>query len=130
MALAWNPGTYYDTYILWQDDDGFVYMPIPSTPPTIRYSNNESISLSEAGTEIGVVTRLQKKVFTVTWVLNSDWKDLIEEKCMKATSTLQFGEYSPMKVRARLTACNLLKRSEYLERTDGLWSMSVTFTEV
>lgn len=128
--LAWNTGEVYDTYMIWTDDEDVTAMPIPSTPPSIRYSNNESISLSEAGTEIGVISRLQKKTFTVTWKLNSDWKDKIEEKCMKATSQLQFGDYPWMTVRARITSCQLAQRSEYAERTNGLWSISVTFTEV
>ncbi len=130
MALAWKGMGGYYTYMIWTDDEDMTEMPVPSTPPTIRYTNNESISLSEAGTEIGVVTRLGKKVFTVTWVLNSAWKEKIEQKCMKPTSTLDFGEYSAMTVRARITSCALARNSEYLDRTMGLWSISVTFTEV
>jgi len=130
MALAWNPGTPYDSYMLWQDDENSVYMPMPKTPPRINYSNNESISLSEAGTEIGEVTRLEKKTFSITWQLNSDWKDLIEAKCKKATSIFEFGDYRPMKVRARINSCTLYPNSEYTARTNGLWIISVTFTEV
>lgn len=129
--LAWNPGTPYDSYIRWYDESyGNLYMPIPSTTPSIRYSNNESIALSEAGTEIGNVIRLQKKTITITWKLSSDWKDNIELRCKKATSILEFGDYSPMNVRARLISCNLSANSEYAQRTNGLWIITVQFIEV
>lgn len=130
MALAWKGRNGYYTYIIWTDGEDMTEMPVPSTPPTIRYTNNESISLSEAGTEIGVVTRLMKKTITVTWRLNSEWKNKIEEKCKNPTSQLIFGEYPEMTVRARITACQLAAQSEYAQRTMGLWSISVTFTEV
>ena len=121
----------YNSYIRWYDDSfGNLYMPIPSTPPAIRYTNNESISLSEAGTELGTVTRLEKKTITVTWNLSSDWKDQIENRCKKATSVLEFGDYSPMRVRARLISCQLSKNSEFVERTNGLWTITVQFIEV
>ena len=121
----------HNSYIKWSDDSyGEIYMPCPQNMPQIRYSNNESISLSEAGTEIGVITRLQKKTFTVTWIVNSDYYEQIERRCLKATSTLVFGEHSGMTVRARITAANLIKGSEWIRRTDGLWSITVQFIEV
>lgn len=121
----------YNSYIKWSDTTyGDLYMPVPKTAPSIRYANNESISLSEAGTELGVITRLQKKTITVTWRLDSDWKDRIEEKCSCAISKLTFGDYNAMDVRARLVSCSLASGSEYVARTDGLWTIQVQFTEV
>lgn len=126
--LAWPDK---NSYIKWSDDSyGDLYMPIPSTPPTIKYTNNESISLSEAGTEIGTITRLEKKVIQMTWILGSDWYEQIERKCLISLSSIVMGTHSALTVRARLLSANLLKKSEWLSRTDGLWSITVQFTEV
>lgn len=120
-----------DSYIRWTDDSyGDLYMPVPTSPPQIRFAQNERISLSEAGTEIGDITRLNKKTFNITWLLGSDWIDQIEAKCDLATSTLVFGTRSPMQVRARLVSEQLVKGSEYLNRTSGVWQVTVQFTEV
>lgn len=120
-----------NSYIRWTDDSyGDLYVPVPQNPPQIRYTNNESISLSEAGTEIGTITRLQKKTITLTMIINSDLYEQVEKKCLLATSSLLFGPQTAIKVRARITAANLLKGSEWIHRTDGLWSVTVQFTEV
>lgn len=126
--LAWPD---YNSYLRWADDTyPDLYMPPPKNPPSIRYANNESISLSEAGTEIGVITRLQKKTIQITWIINSDLYEEVEKRCLRSTSIIQFGPQTPITVRARITAANLLKNSEWIRRTDGLWSVTVQFVEV
>ena len=126
--LAWSD---YNSYLRWADDTyPDLFMPTPKNPPSIRYANNESISLSEAGTEIGVITRLQKKTIQITWIINSDLYEEVEKRCLCSTSIIQFGPQTPITVRARITAANLLKGSEWIQRTDGLWSVTVQFVEV
>lgn len=95
----------------------------------IRYTNNESIALSEAGQEIGVITRLQKRTVTATWNCSSTTKNEIKTRCMNATTSINCGD-GFFECRPRLQACNLVTNSEYADRTDGLWVVTVIFTEI
>jgi hypothetical protein len=113
-----------DNYFYW---DG--YMTNPSSL-RVTFSNNESISLSESGTEIGVITRLQKRTVTTTWACNSATRDMLLEKCKRATCSMSYGTGTGGTWRARVTNMNMADRSQYVARTDGLWTLTIVFSEV
>lgn len=90
---------------------------------------DETISLSEAGTELGRVRRLDKHEFTGTWNLTSFWLKKFEEWCTSNTITLT---YQGRDYVCRMRGYNpvLANNSEYVETSEGLWTVSPTFTEI
>lgn len=103
---------------------------LPPTSMSISYSNNERILLSEAGTEVGVITRLQKQVVNCVWQCTSTLKNDILQKCAVPKTTVQIGTSPVFNARARVQSCQLVDGSIYADRTDGLWVVNVQFTEV
>ena len=96
---------------------------------SIAYTNIESTKQSEAGYDIAIVTRLEKRAFTGSFQVTSTWKDKLKTLCNLASGTLVYRGES-ITVRPRLASAALLASTEYSERTDGLWTVSITFTEV
>lgn len=89
----------------------------------------ESVNQSEAGTDLVVTTRLDKHIFSADWTVSSFWLNKFEAICKKNTVKLvyQGDEYI---CRARGFSPKLIEDSENVENTDGLWEISLTFTEV
>lgn len=113
-----------DNYFYWDE-----YFQNP-TSLRVNFTNNESISLSESGYEIGTVTRLEKRTVTCVWNCNSTLRDRILEKCMASTCAMHFGAGTAGTFRPRITSMNMAARSEYASRTNGCWTITVVFTEV
>lgn len=104
---------------------------IPNAVNGFKYSygEDETVSLSEAGTELVRVRRLDKLTITGTWHLTSFWKDKFEEwaKTNFVTVTFQGEEHT---CRMRDFNPQLVENSEFTEGTDGLWVVTPTFTEI
>lgn len=113
--------------------DYFRWANAPYLAPTslsISYANNERIMLSEAGTEVGVITRLQKQIISAVWQCSYSVKNDILEKCTVPKTLIQIGTSPAFYARARVQSCDLVENSEFCDRTDGLYIVRVTFTEV
>lgn len=95
----------------------------------ISYENIENIVDSEVGTTIGTVTRLQRRTFSGSFNCTSTWLAKFRQLCNLSTGTLVYQGES-IECRARIDRASLIESSEYLKRTDGLWEVSVTFSEV
>lgn len=105
-----------------------ISLPNPSKM-SVALTNVETTQQSQAGYDLTIVTRLQKRIFTLNYKLASDWKDQILQLCRLSEGTLAYnGEMITVKPRA--SAANLVEGSEYVNRTDGLWELTITFTEV
>lgn len=105
---------------------------IPNPAPgtfQITFEPDETIELSEAGTELGSVTRLNKRTFAGEWHLTSFWLKKVEEFCTARTVTLRY-QGEDYTVRARGYNPRLANNSEYTEGTEGLWVLNLTFTEI
>lgn len=89
----------------------------------------ETVNQSEAGTDLVVATRLDKHIFKADWTVSSFWLSKFEEICKNRLVTLTFNgtDYT---CRARGFAPTMVEDSETIENTDGLWEISLTFTEV
>ena len=96
---------------------------------SIDYENVESVALSEAGTDIGIVTRLEKMTLNCTFNCTSTWYTNFRAMGITSTGTLLFEGVSRT-VRARITNATLAPYSEFADRTDGLWTVTMSFTEV
>lgn len=89
----------------------------------------ETVNQSEAGTDLVVATRLDKHIFKADWTVTSFWLNKFENFCKLRLVTLTYKgvDYT---CRARGFAPKLVENSENIENTDGLWEISLTFTEV
>ena len=105
-----------------------VTLPNPATL-AVSYQNLETVKSSVAGTDIGIVTRLQKRTIACTFNCTSTWLDNFKTLCNLTSGTLVFRSES-ITCRARITGENLAPDSEHAQRTDGLWTVSVQFLEV
>lgn len=103
-------------------------LPNPATF-SVAYTNIESTKQSEAGYDLAIVTRLKKRAFTGSFQVTSTWLDELKTLCGLTQGTLVYRGES-ITVRPRISSSALLAESEYADRTDGLWTVSITFTEV
>lgn len=102
---------------------------IPNPEVTgIGYSNTENIKQSETAEDIGNVVRLAKRSFNFTFQSTSGGKEKIEYYCKLSSVTLTF-DGDQMTGRVRIKNANLLKGSEMVGRTQGLWTLTVSFME-
>lgn len=95
----------------------------------INFDNVENINNSEAGTKIGTVTALGLRVINVGWNVSSFWLNKLLAIGHTTEGYLTFNN-DRIKVTARLGAAGLVENSELTPNTNGLYSISMTFTEV
>lgn len=105
-----------------------VAIPNP-TNMSIQFDNLENVVESEAGTELAVVTRLQKRTFSCGCKCTSTWLSKFRTMCALSSGTLVYLNESIV-CRARIEYVSLVNNSEYADRTDGLWEVTLSFTEV
>jgi len=94
----------------------------------ISYTNEESIGKAEAGTDIGTVRRLLKRTFAFSFDSSSRGRAKIKTFCALAECQAVI-QGETMTGRLRLTGESMLKNSEYVANTDGLWTLTVNFIE-
>ena len=104
-------------------------IPNPVSGFKIQYDEDETINLSEAGTELGRVRRLNKHDFSGTWQLTSFWLKKFEEWCTMNTITLTYQGVDYI-CRMRNYNPQLANNSEYTETSEGLWTIAPTMTEI
>lgn len=106
-----------------------VSIPNPVSGFKVQFDEDETINLSEAGTELVRVRRLNKRVFSGTWNLSSFWLKKFEEWASEdsVTVTYQGQDYT---CRLRGYAPQLANNSEHTSGTEGLWKLSPTMTEI
>lgn len=106
-----------------------VSLPNPKDGIQISYQNIERTAQSEAGTDLAVVTRLQKRTFAWTAFATSAWLDKYKSICALSQCSFVFlGE--TITVRARISGSTMSANSEYADRTNGLWSVGIQLIEV
>lgn len=104
-------------------------IPNPVSGFSITFDEDETISISEAGTELGRVRRLDKRVFRGTWNVTSFWLEKFEAWCKLPTITLGYqGDFYTCRMRG--FAPKLANNSEFVNTSDGLWTLSLTITEI
>lgn len=105
----------------------------PMLPPTTLSINTESIedvTVSEAGTDLAVVTRLGKRVFTCTWEgITGALADTLESYAATASVTLQY-DGTDYTCRAREYSRELAKKSYLHATVKGYWTVNIKFTQV
>lgn len=95
----------------------------------IMYENLEEVATSEAGTDMAIVSRLQKRTFSCTFQCTSTWLTNFRALCSLTSGILSYHGES-IRCRARIEGATLSPWSECQNRTDGLWTVTVSFVEV
>lgn len=102
------------------------------TPSSFSYQLQpmEDVNQSAAGTDLLNIVRLDKHSFSANWKgITSDLLDILEGLCLKPTVTLVYRGNTYL-CRARGANPQLLGKSYKYDRSDGLWDISLTFTEL
>lgn len=107
------------------------FTPIPNPVEGFNkgFTADETVNLSEAGTELVRVRRLNKRVFRGTWHLSSFWLKKFEEWASEPVVVLTY-QGEQYNVRMRDFSSTLQDNSEWTETSEGLWIVTVTFTEI
>lgn len=95
----------------------------------ISYQNMESVKTSEVGTDIVLITRLQKRTFDMQFQTTTFWGEKLREMAARTTEiSMDFrGETIPGRFRFKDQA--LENGSEFISGTDGLWTGNFQFIE-
>ena len=95
----------------------------------VTFDEDETVNLSEAGTELVRVRRLNKTTFKGNWHLTSFWLDKFEAWCKMNTVTVTYRGKN-YTCRMRGFAPQMVQNSEYTATSDELWTISPTMTEI
>ena len=100
-----------------------------------NYDTIETVNTSEAGTDIVQTQRLGKLTLKITYKLLSSWIATLEgwafDNTYKTVSIYDFttGAYKERQMRMRNYSKNLVKHSEDLTATTGIWEVSFDLIE-
>lgn len=88
----------------------------------------ENVTTSESGSDLVVMIRPSKKSWSLSFNLTSKTKDILKALCLEESVTMSYmgTNYT---VRVRDYQEKLVKDSEWIDRTDGLFECSVKITE-
>lgn len=104
---------------------------IKYTPTSFSYAlqADEKIFKSAAGTDLSNIVRLDKHIFTLTWEgIDSTLLDTLEGYCKVPSVKLKFRGIS-YECRARGINPQMLNKAYKYKRSDGLWNITIKFTE-
>lgn len=99
-------------------------------PTSFSYSLNpkENIFMSEDGTEMSNIVRLDRPSWSASFNCSSRLRDTLVASCKTASVTCQIDSGTSMTGRLRLSGpMTLVEGSEDNTGTQGLWKVSVSF---
>lgn len=106
-----------------------VQIPTPTEGLKIAYNNIETVNQSETGTDLVSITRLKKRVYSFTLQITPFWLERVQAIAGQESSTQTFDGES-ITGRLRLISAELVKDSERLTTTNGLYIITAEFTEI
>lgn len=92
------------------------------------YATTETIKTSEAGTDVVIPTRYNKRTIVMSFQVTSTWKNKLLTFTERPTVTLLYKNES-LTGRLRADKTTLKEGSEHIKGTDGLWTLSMKFFE-
>lgn len=101
--------------------------PNPITP-TMSSKTLENVNTSEAGTDLVCIIRPSKKSWSFKFNLSSGKRDILKTLCEAEYTTMTYMGTS-YTVRIRDYQEKLVQNSEWADRTDGLYEVTVKVTE-
>ena len=96
----------------------------------VKFSHIETKAVSEAGTTLDIVTRLNIPTYSYTFRVTSQGFDVLLAICSLAQGTLYINGDAGHTVTPRLQNKDLVQDSELTDGTDGLFDVSINFYEV
>lgn len=96
--------------------------------PTMASKTLENVSTSEAGTDLVCIIRASKKSWNFKFNLTSSKKDIIKGLCSEESVSMYYMG-TTYTVRLRDYNERFIDGSEYLDRTNGLFEVSVKAVE-
>ncbi len=96
---------------------------------TLDEETVENVFQSEAGTDLAAVVRYGKVKASATFQVSSFWRDKLKAFSQTASQSVTI-DGDTMTMRIRNYKAKLLKNSENVANTDGLWTVSLDFIEV
>lgn len=102
------------------------------TPSGFQYEIQavEEVEQSEAGTDLINIIRMDKYVFKTSWEgIDADLLDELVAMCKRATVNVTYRNKTYC-CRARGIDPKLAKKAYNYRHSDGLWDVSVTFTQI
>ena len=94
-----------------------------------NFENIENIQRSEAGSDLGTVTRLQKLTISDSIKCDGHFYKLLQEKG-KLLSGICVYKNREFEARLRVSTGGLEKYSEDIPGAEGLWTVAVSIIEV
>lgn len=98
------------------------------TVNNIKYTNTENVKKSETAQDIGNITRLCQRTFSLTFQCSSWTRNKIMTFCKLSSVTMTF-DGEQMVGRLRAGGANMKEGSEFFNNTSGLWTLTVSFME-
>lgn len=103
---------------------------LPNGNYSVAYEHIENVQKSEAGTDLTVVSRINKRTVTAVYSVDSRGLALLETASGYSSSrSLEFCGQT-FNARCRLQSKTLVEGSERVDNTEGLWEVSLSFVEV
>lgn len=97
---------------------------------SVKITNTENIGKSEAGTLIGTVTRLMQKKYTYQFTVTDFYYEKLAAIANLAQGRLYINGDAGHDVMPRMVSYDLVQNSELTAGTDGLWTVTMEFTEI
>lgn len=94
-----------------------------------NYTDIENVGTAESGRELVMVTRLQKRSWTLTFQCSSYWLGELKALCAENSTTFKFNGET-VTVRARLTSATMAQNSYMRPESNGYYTVSMTVTEI
>lgn len=104
-----------------------VLIPTPASY-SCNYDNIEEVNQSEAGTDRTIITRLQKKQYTLTFQVTEYWKQRLLSYGLQPTVSFRVGEETTLHGRFRVTGDTLVTNSNLADV--ALYSVSTKFNQI
>ena len=91
-------------------------------------NNIEEVNQSEAGTDRVIVTRLQKRSYTLSFRVTDFWKQKLLTYGALNQVTFQVGTENTLNGRFRVSSSSLVQYSNLA--STPLWTVQATFTQI
>lgn len=105
-------------------------LPIPNPNEfSITYENIENVNISESGSDLVNVTKLQKRTWSLSINATSLWRARYLELTRRSQTTLTMNDET-VAVRCRIDSERLVQNSELANNTDGLWVINISIMEI
>lgn len=95
----------------------------------VNYQNIENSKMMEDGRDVTYVQRLEKRVWDTKFQVTDYWRDILRDLGSRSMVYAEIDGESISEVRFRIKDESLQEGSEFIQETDGLWTMNIQIIE-